>query len=70
MGPFMKTKKSHKAKRGSDAAAQQDTPGRPTSASSRQQTQPDQGLQSGSAALDSKANTNRTAARSQKTTKP
>jgi hypothetical protein len=32
----------------------QDTPGRPKSSSSRQQTQPDQGIQSGSPELDSK----------------
>ena len=32
----------------------QDTPGRPTSSSSRQQTQPNQGTQSGSPELDSK----------------
>jgi hypothetical protein len=32
----------------------QDTPGRPKSSSSRQQTQPEQGIQSGSPELDSK----------------
>ena len=34
---------------------EQDTPGRPKSASSRQQTQPGQAIQSGSAELDGKS---------------
>lgn len=35
-----------------NGAYEQDTPGRPKSASSRQQTRPDQSIQSGSAELD------------------
>jgi hypothetical protein len=41
------TKKSE-----SDAKTEQDTPGRPDSSASRQQTHPDQGTQTGSPAID------------------
>ena len=37
-----------------EAAQSQDTPGRPKSASSRQQTQPDQGSQTANPELDSR----------------
>jgi hypothetical protein len=40
--------------RNSDSKADQDTPGRPNSGASRQQTQPDQGAQTGNSEVDSK----------------
>lgn len=43
-----------KRSKSASAAADQDTPGRPKSAASRQQTHPDQGIQTGNPHMDSK----------------
>jgi hypothetical protein len=40
--------------------SQQDTPGRPRSSSSRQQTQPNQGTQTGSREIDAESKDNKT----------